>query len=128
MSDPGNPLAWVEYAEQDYQTAIASLRRKRPFASIVCFHAQQCAEKCLKAILVAKNQEFPKIHDLQGLNDLCTRVGVIIPVDPDRLDGLTFYAARVRYPGNEPTIEEARDAVEIARAVRRFARQFLGVR
>jgi hypothetical protein len=35
------------------------------------------------------------------------------------------YAVRARYPGDEPTIEEARDAVATARAVRRIARSLL---
>lgn len=42
--------------------------------------------------------------------------------------GLPEDAVLVRYPGEEPTLEEAREALDIARAVRRFARRFLGVK
>jgi len=35
---------------------------------------------------------------------------------------------RVRYPGDDPTPDDARAALEIAKAVRRFARQFLSAK
>lgn len=46
---------------------------------------------------------------------------------PDALTFLTDCAVTVRYPGADLTLEEARQAVEIARSVRLFARRFLGV-
>ncbi len=35
----------------------------------VCFHAQQCVEKYLKAVLVSEAIDFPKTHDLEELMD-----------------------------------------------------------
>jgi hypothetical protein len=35
------------------------------------------------------------------------------------------YAVQVRYPGEEPTLAEAREALQIAQAVRRWARPML---
>ncbi len=67
MSDPTDPLAWVERAEEDYAIASASLRRKKAWTYGACFHAQQCAEKYLKAALVARGQVFPKVHDFINL-------------------------------------------------------------
>jgi len=44
---------WVEKAEADYRTAEREARvRKAPSHDVVCFHAQQCAEKYLKAFLL----------------------------------------------------------------------------
>ena len=42
---------WIDKAEEDFHAAI-SLRRLRryPTHNAVCFHAQQCIEKYLKAI------------------------------------------------------------------------------
>ena len=40
---------------------------------------------------------------------------------------LSSYAVRVRYPGEDPTPDEAREAFAIAKSVRRFARKFLNV-
>jgi HEPN domain-containing protein len=78
------------------------------------FHAQQCAEKYLKALLVAQGQVFPKTHDLAALSDLCSQNDLIIPVDQDALQRLTAYAVQVRYPGEAPTVEEARKALKSA--------------
>jgi HEPN domain-containing protein len=89
------------------------------------FHAQQCAEKYLKALLVARDQAFPRTHDLAALSNLCLRNGIIIPMDQDALERLAAYAVEVRYPGEDPTLDEAREALQIAQAVRRFARRML---
>jgi HEPN domain-containing protein len=38
---------------------------------ISCYHAEQCAEKSLKAYLILKDIDPPCIHDLLELNQLC---------------------------------------------------------
>lgn len=44
---------WIAKVEEDYRTAERELRvRKAPSHDVVCFHAQQCAEKYLKALLL----------------------------------------------------------------------------
>ena len=63
MSEPGDPLAWIERAEEDYAVARSVLRRKVPLIYPACFHAQQCVEKYMKAILIANGAAFPKTHD-----------------------------------------------------------------
>jgi len=37
----------------------------------VCFHAQQAAEKCLKAFLAHRSVEFPYTHNLAKLIEIC---------------------------------------------------------
>jgi HEPN domain-containing protein len=128
MSDEGNPLAWIVRAEEDYLLARLALRRKKPLTYGACFHAQQCGEKYIKAILVSKSTIFPKTHDLLLLNDLCVKAGVMLPVDNKQLDTLSNYAVRVRYPGDKPEIEESQEAVMIAGVRRHFVRKFLGVK
>jgi HEPN domain-containing protein len=125
MSAPTDPQAWVERAEEDFLLARSALRRKTPLLYGATFHAQQCAEKYLKALLVLHHQSFPRTHDLVALHDLCTRAGLSVPVDPDQLGRLTAYAVQVRYPGEDPAPDEAREAFEIAQAVRRWARAVL---
>jgi HEPN domain-containing protein len=127
MSSETDPLAWIAYADDDYEMARMAMRRKRPITQAACFHAQQCAEKYLKAVLVAKGVAFPKTHDLITLDDLCTQAGVFVAIPEDKLSLLSAYAARVRYPGDEPVLEEAKDALATAAAVRRFVRKLLGV-
>jgi HEPN domain-containing protein len=125
MTDESNPLAWIEIAEEDYLVARSVMRRKRPLTHSACFHAQQCAEKYVKALLTARGREFPKTHDLLTLDTMCAEEGIFLGLTPSQLGILSSHAVRVRYPGDAPTIEEAWEAIEIAKAVRRFARKFL---
>jgi len=127
MSNENDPLAWIERAEEDYAMVRSALRRKKPLTHAACFHAQQCAEKYLKALLVAGGHPFSKTHDLLVLNDECARTGILLSFSEDDLSILLSYAVRVRYPGEDPTPDEAREAFTIAKAVRRLARKFLGV-
>jgi HEPN domain-containing protein len=60
--------AWCEKGRRDYLTAQNALPDTRErFPDIICFHAQQAAEKYLKAYLVFLEQEFPKTHALEDL-------------------------------------------------------------
>jgi HEPN domain-containing protein len=127
MSDTNNPLAWVEKAEEDFELSKSALKRKKPLLTGACFHAQQCAEKYMKALLVSKGADFPKTHDLLMLNKLCSQKGILLEVDAKLLSILTDYAVRTRYPGEGPILEDAREAIEIAKLVRSFARKFLGL-
>ncbi len=122
MSDPIDPLAWVHRAEEDWLLARSALRRKVPLTYGATFHAQQCAEKYLKVLLVFRRQAFPRTHDVIALHDLCMRHGLSVPIGPDRLERLAAYAVQVRSPGKDPTPDEAQEAVQIAPAVRRWAR------
>ncbi len=128
MSDSNNPLDWVQYAEDDLAMTKSALKRSKPLTSPSCYHSQQCAEKYLKAILIAKDLEFPKTHDLIILDRLCSEAGVLTGFTKEDLGRLTGYAVHTRYPGNQPTPEDAQEAFEIAMNVRKFARKFLGVK
>ena len=128
MSENCDLQAWIARAEEDYVLARSALRRKKPRIYGATFHAQQCAEKYLKAVLVAQGQAFPKTHDLLALSDLCTQAGLLLEIDADLLDTLSSYAVRVRYPGADPTPDEARHALEIAKVVRRLVRKLLGLK
>lgn len=72
MSDRTDPLAWMTRAGEDYALARSALRHKVPMTYGAIFHAQQCAEKYLKALLVAREQAFPRTHDLAALSNLMT--------------------------------------------------------
>ncbi len=127
MPEVNDPLAWVARAEEDFVLARTAVKRKIPLAYGACFHAQQCAKKYIKALLISKGADFPKTHDLLMLNNLCSSNGILLEIDPKNLNTLTDYAVRTRYPGNDPTPEDAREAIELAKAVRVFARKFLGL-
>jgi HEPN domain-containing protein len=122
MSEPSDYQAWVLRAEEDYTLCRSALRRKVPLLYGTTFHAQQCAEKYLKALLVAHGHVFPRTHDLVALHDLCIQAGLPVRIESDQLDRLNAYAVQVRYPGDDPTLEEAQEAVAIAQGVRRWVR------
>lgn len=65
-----NPLTheWVDKAEGDFLTAEREYRaRKSPNFDAVCFHAQQAAEKYLKAVLQEGGNPIPRLHSLAEL-------------------------------------------------------------
>ena len=99
---------------------------KRGPTDTVCFHAQQCVEKYLKATLVWKGIDFPKTHNISELMALIP-AGVCLPIENKEQDRLTEYATVTRYPGAyEPiSLGEARKAVALARRGRKAARQSL---
>lgn len=67
---------WVEKAEGDFATASRELRaRKSPNYDAVCFHAQQCIEKYLKARLQEADIAFGRTHNLVALLDRLSRLG-----------------------------------------------------
>lgn len=127
MSDFEDPAAWVNYEDDDLDTARYGLRRKKTSTYIICFHAQQGIGKYLKAILVAHRIVFPKIHDLKRLNDMLVSSGIILGVASAILDRVSWYAVMVRYPGDQPTLDKAKEAVETAKLVRKFSRKHLGL-
>jgi HEPN domain-containing protein len=58
------PLGWIARAAEDFTQAHSALRRKKPLLYGATFHAQQCVEKYIKALLVARGLAFPRTHDL----------------------------------------------------------------
>ena len=64
---------------------------------MVCFHAQQAAEKCLKALLAFQARPFPKTHDLTVLVGLSALDLGIQPADDDLVE-LSHLAVAPRYP------------------------------
>lgn len=58
---------WIDKAEGDYAVAGREFAAATPVFDAVCFHAQQCAEKYLKALLQEHSVEFPRTHDLVAL-------------------------------------------------------------
>lgn len=92
----------------------------------VCYHAQQCAEKYLKALLVHLAVDFPKIHDIGELIQLLPpNYRPSLSVVEAEL--LTDFATASRYPGDEEPIEpsDASEAVAIARRVREVVQKHL---
>ena len=59
---------WVLKADNDLKAAVQILKLGADAPTdTVCFHAQQCIEKYLKAALVVCDVAFSKTHDLREL-------------------------------------------------------------
>ncbi|MCX7839979.1 MAG: HEPN domain-containing protein [Anaerolineae bacterium] len=127
MSD--DTLEWIERAEEDFRMAQAALRQRKFKAyNSVCFHAQQCAEKYLKAFLVRHHIPFRKTHDLRELRRQCVEVDNVFDMLTDALLLLNQFAIDTRYPGLALTEQDARDAVAAVKQVRAFVRARLGLK
>ena len=59
---------WLKSARTDLYT-IDVIRDKPQLTPIVAFHAQQCVEKCLKALLEEFTIEVRKTHNLLTLKN-----------------------------------------------------------
>ncbi len=118
---------WVQKAEGDYQVAKREIRAENAVYDAVCFHAQQCVEKYLKAWLVENSRSFPRTHDLVVLFDLCKNE--VSELTPHRasLAFLTTFAIAFRYPGEQATEDDAREAVQTMETLRALIRWRLGV-
>ena len=120
---------WVAKAEGDFLTAGRELRtRKSPNYDAVCFHAQQCAEKYLKAFLQENERNIPKIHNLIELMLLCEEIDGTFEMLRADLVTMERYSVRVRYPGKFAEKEEAQSAYAASGMARKFARQKLGLK
>ncbi len=123
---------WLSKARTDLALATVVLEKgpdMDPWAC--CFHAQQAAEKALKAVLVANGTEPPYTHDLGALAAVLPD-GVALGVSPADLGDLTTYATGARYvfdAGTEqedPTWAEAERAVVTAGRIYNAVRTHLG--
>ena len=104
------PDAWFTKAEADLQAAELLLNAANPLLDIVCYHAQQCAEKYLKGYLVARSIPFKFVHELAYLTRLCVEQEPEFSEIIDIASELQDYATGVRYPDDEldePTLQEA---------------------
>lgn len=111
---------WLSKAQKDLRAASVLLAADLEDYENVGFHAQQAAEKFIKAFLVRHQIEFPKTHDIAALQGLMARVDrrtaqLLVPAEV-----LTPYGVTFRYPGASPVVsrEEGARALGLAEQVR----------
>ncbi len=119
---------WIDKAEGDWASAGREVVVSTdPNHDLVCFLAQQCAEKYLKAALQEESIMPPKTHDLEKLVDLLLSIQPVWKALLPALDQLSDYAVSFRYPGQDADSKEAQDALEHCRKVREVARRSFGL-
>ncbi len=107
--------------------AQREIKAADPVWNGVCFHAQQCAEKYLKAFLEEHGIAFSKTHDLVALLDL--RRGLLQELHPLRaqLANLSTFSVAARYPGAQADRQAVENAMRTAEEVRSVVRRKLGL-
>ena len=90
-----------------------------PTYDLVGFHAQQAAEKSLKALLVRHGVRFDKTHDLGQLIEQVEPLAPGTAATLAEAEELTAHAVGARYPGGDPPLdrEEAARRLAVADAV-----------
>ena len=111
---------WLRKADDDFFLVEHLISEEEPFLIPIAFHAQQAVEKYLKAFLTYRQIYFPKTHDIGELLKLIATINPSLSEDLRDADDLTDYGVEIRYPADFPdlTIEEAKQAVNLARKVR----------
>lgn len=103
---------WLDKARKDLATGEILLREEFEDYENAGFHAQQAAEKFIKAFLVRHQIQFPKSHDIALLRQIVARVDSKLAEKMATADALTPYGVEFRYPGDLPSV--SRDEGETA--------------
>ena len=119
-----NPLTleWIEKAEGDFIAAMQLHRGPNPVNHVICFLAQQCVEKYLKACLQEMNIPIIRTHNLTQLLDL------LLPTIPEweawksGLSDLSEFAVETRYLADSPSHNDVERSMQTCEMVRQAVR------
>ncbi|HXX34665.1 MAG TPA: HEPN domain-containing protein [Thermodesulfobacteriota bacterium] len=118
---------WMIYGDEDLRLArhALTLLSGCPYR-LIAYHAQQCAEKYLKAYLVYHRIDFPYTHNISRLLELCEE-NSSWPSKIREAEELTPFAITARYRGEDEKVtkKEALRAVGIAAKIRQTVRKTL---
>jgi HEPN domain-containing protein len=115
-------IQWLKSAEMDLDniTQIIDLEHLTPIAA---FHAQQCVEKCFKAILEESSKKIPKDHSTLRLYGLIEGL-IVFDIDMSILTDLDDLYIESRYPGQlgllpdgMPSLADTREFFEFAKNI-----------
>lgn len=91
---------WLFFADEDLRLAEVALEEEIYHGT--CFHAQQAAEKAIKAYLLRKLGKVSKIHHLTGLLDLDFKIKKDFLELIDKVEFLDQFYIPTRYPDAFP--------------------------
>lgn len=111
---------WFRKTESDFASARLCVVNSAALDT-ACFHAQQAAEKYVKGYLLAHKIEFPFIHNIEKLLELCAAQDSSFLEILDLAATLTPYATGLRYDGEFwPTQDVAAQALQDAETIKEF--------
>ncbi|HFA47978.1 MAG TPA: HEPN domain-containing protein [Bacteroidetes bacterium] len=127
--NPNNPSDWLLKADRDFGLASHAHKHALECPDLICYHCQQAAEKCLKALAIHFGLPLRRTHDLENLLDL------LAPSEPsiaapfyDQARILNDYGILIRYPGpsGDPSENDVLEALAAALFFRDFAGKIIG--
>ena len=128
MSHPGrfppdDPREWLNRARSNLLLAKSDL--PGVYLENLCFNAQRAAETAIKAVMIARDIDFPYVHELERLLILLKDEGESIPPIVLQASKLTKYANVTRYPNDmvSVTAQDYAEATDLAEAVVRWAEE-----
>ena len=94
---PDRPEILLRKARQDELVLERLLGDRDVDDDTLGFHAQQAAEKMLKAVLAARSVDYPKTHNLRVLIELLANDGIHLPGNLSEIARLTQFGTTFRY-------------------------------
>lgn len=109
---------WLRWADEDLALAEHTAADPDVVARGACVWAHQAAEKALKALLISRDIDPPKLHDLDRLAQRLPH-GMGTEFDAINLPELTRWSIEGRYPADldQATHTDALGAIAIASQV-----------
>jgi HEPN domain-containing protein len=117
---------WLRRAKSNFM--IAKITKEDGICyEDLCYEAQQCSEKALKALLIYLKQEIPKVHSFHVLLEKLEQ-HIEIPEEIKDVIELNNYAVQTRYPGDYLSLEkeEYERALEITKRVLNWVNRTVG--
>ncbi len=109
---------WLARADEDYRSIQALRAIPDPPWNSISFHAQQLAEKALKALLIFHGENPPKTHNLPALVALLIAKGVPLPDLTKECDALYAPYITSRYSPTALTAADVEPLIESAFRIR----------
>lgn len=115
--------AYLAKGLEDEAVLKELLTNQRISDSVFGFHAQQAAEKYLKAVLAIDQARPQKSHDLRSLADQCAQAGHPLPDENEEVLELSPFAVQERYPFALTPPIDRQDTLENVSELRRWVEQ-----
>ena len=115
----------LRLAQQDREAFDILRREMASDATPVFFHAQQCVEKCLKAVIAHLGRSAPPTHNLMFLAQILKKASIEIPVPLGAMTKLIPYAVAFRYDEVDFMVIDAASAARIVEAIYQWAKGML---
>ncbi len=115
---------WFEKADEDILASEVVIEASPKLYDVSAFHAQQAAEKYLKAFIAFNEVMPPKVHNIKELIDIAAQFDEAFE-SIRNAETLSKFAVRSRYPDDMEvdTKEQALYILSVAKLVKNFVRK-----